>query len=47
MRRSYVNLTGFLLGVPSSQVNKTLDAIEASNEGKEVSPYEYLAGPKR
>lgn len=47
LRRSYVNLAGFLMGVPSSQANKTLDALEAANDGKEVSPYEILIGPKK
>lgn len=44
VRRAAVNVMGVTLGFPSNQVNKTLDAIEADADGKDVSPYEYIAG---
>lgn len=46
-RKSQVTLAGMLFGIPSAQINKTLDAIEASGEGKEVSPFEYVSGPDK
>lgn len=46
-RRAQINLAGMLFGIPSSQLNRTLDAIEASGDGKDVSPIEYLSGPKK
>ena len=44
VRRAAVNVLGVTLGFPSNQVNKILDAIEADADGKDVSPYEYIAG---
>ncbi|TWT23607.1 hypothetical protein FQY83_02970 [Luteimonas marina] len=45
--RSQVTLAGFAFGIPSSQLNKSLQAIEAAGEGDEVSPLEYLTGPAK
>lgn len=44
--KAHISLAGFALGVPSSQINKTLDAIAAADDGKDVSPIEYLTGPQ-
>lgn len=38
---------GVTLGLPSTQINKTIDAIAARADGRDVSPYEYLTGPKK
>ncbi|MFT4197502.1 MAG: hypothetical protein QM601_06260 [Pseudoxanthomonas sp.] len=45
--KASVKLAGFLTGLPSAQVNKTIDAVAASQDGREVSPYEYLEGPEK
>lgn len=45
--KAAVTTTGVTLGLPSTQINKTIDAIEARRDGRDVSPYEYLVGPKK
>jgi hypothetical protein len=45
--KSAVKAAGVTFGVPSSQANKTIDAIAAGADGRDVSPYEYLTGPKK
>jgi hypothetical protein len=45
--RSQVTLAGMVFGIPSGQLNKTLQAIEAEGEGRDVSPLDYLTGPPR
>lgn len=41
-----VKATGYASGIPSSQINKTIDAIQAEQDGEDVSPLDYLRGPK-
>lgn len=38
---------GVTLGLPTTQINKTIDAIQARRDGRDVSFYEYLTGPKK
>jgi len=45
--KSAVNVGGFLYGIPSSQINKTMAAINKANNGEEVSALEYLNGPAK
>lgn len=45
--KAAVTAGGVTLGIPSTQINKTIDAIEARSDGRDVSPYEYLTGPKK
>lgn len=45
--KAAVTAGGVTLGIPSTQINKTIDAIEARADGRDVSPYEYLTGPKK
>ncbi|QTZ82478.1 hypothetical protein [Xanthomonas phage Usaquen] len=45
--KAAVSAAGVTLGLPSTQVNKTIDAIAARADGRDVSPYEYLTGPKK
>lgn len=45
--KAAVSAAGVTLGIPSLQINKTIDAIEAQANGRDVSPYEYLTGPKK
>ena len=45
--KAAVKTAGVTFGVPSSQANKTIDAIAADADGRDVSPYEYLTGPKK
>ena len=45
--KSVVTAAGVTLGLPSSQINKTIEAIAARADGKDVSPLEYLTGPKK
>lgn len=45
--KAAVTASGVTLGLPSTQINKTIDAIEARADGRDVSPYEYLTGPKK
>jgi hypothetical protein len=47
LRRSLVNVGGVLLHLPSGQVNKTLDGINALNEGKTDNPAALLFGVVR
>lgn len=47
LRRSLVNVGGVLLHLPSGQVNKTLDGINALNEGKTDNPAALLFGVER
>lgn len=35
-----VNLTGFAASIPSSQTNKSIDAIATAQGGREVTPWE-------
>lgn len=45
--KAAVKVAGVSLGLPSTQINKTIDAIAAREDGRDVSPYEYLTGPKK
>lgn len=45
--KAAVNVTGILFGIPSSQINKAVDALAARADGRDVSPYEYLTGPSK
>lgn len=45
--KAAVTAAGVTLGLPSTQINKTIDAIAARADGRDVSPYEYLTGPKK
>lgn len=47
MRRAYIKLLGAGFGIPSGQINKTMDAMDAEREGETVQPWRYLTGPKR
>lgn len=43
--KSGVNVAGVVTGAPSSQINKTISAIDAKRKGDDVHPYHYLSGP--
>lgn len=45
--RAAVTTAGVTMGLPSAQINKTIDAVTASANGEDVSPYEYLTGPDK
>jgi hypothetical protein len=45
--KSSVVVAGAFTGLPSAQINKTIDAINARADGYDVSPYEYFTGPKK
>jgi hypothetical protein len=45
--KSSIITLGAFTGLPSAQINKTIDAINAHRDGYEVAPYEYLTGPKK
>jgi hypothetical protein len=45
--KSYVASAGVAAGVPSGQINKTIDAIAAKQDGKDVALSEYLTGPAK
>lgn len=45
--KAAVKAAGVTFGLPSSQVNKTIDAIAAAADGRDVSPYEYITGPQK
>ncbi len=42
--KSIVILTSFAAGIPSSQANKSIEAITQAQDGQDVMPWEY--GPK-
>jgi hypothetical protein len=42
--KSVINATGLALGLPSSQVNRAVDAAWRQAEGEDVAPIEYLLG---
>jgi hypothetical protein len=45
--KSVVNTAGLMTGVPSGQVNKTIDALAAAEDGQDVALHEYIIGPKK
>ena len=45
--KAAVVLAGYGAGVPSSQINKTVDAIAKEQGGADVSPLEYVMGPDK
>lgn len=45
--RAAIGTAGVTLGIPSLQIQKTVDAIAARADGHDVSPYEYLTGPTK
>lgn len=45
--KASVKLAGATTGIPSGQINKTIDAINAASGGKTIAPYEYLTGPPK
>jgi len=47
LARSLVTVAGDVTGIPASQINATLRAVEASDDGRDVSPIDYLRGPPR
>jgi biotin operon repressor len=40
-------LGGAFLGIPSAQINKTIDALARRQDGYDVAPYEYITGPAK
>jgi hypothetical protein len=46
-RKSAVNMLGLATGLPSAQINRTLDGIEALAEGETENPLAPLTGVKR
>lgn len=44
--KATIKLGGLLTGLPSSQINKTVDAVAAARDGEEVTPWEYVNGPQ-
>lgn len=44
LAKNTVTALGFATGIPSSQINKTIDAIAAEADGKDVSPFDYIRG---
>ena len=45
--KSAVNVVGLTTGLPSGQINKTIDALAAANDGDEVLPHQYIMGPEK
>lgn len=44
--KSVISATGLALGIPSTQINRAVDAGWRQAEGEEVSPLEYLLGKR-
>lgn len=42
--KAAVSALGFAVGLPATQVNRVIDAIDASNQGFDVGPYDFLTG---
>lgn len=42
--KSVINMTGLVTGLPSTQINRAVDAAWRQAEGDDVSPLEYLLG---
>jgi len=42
--RSIINATGLATGLPSTQINRLIDAAARQTQGDDVSPLEYLLG---
>jgi hypothetical protein len=47
MVKSVINATGLFLGLPSSQINRAVDAAWRQAEGEDVAPVEYLLGKRQ
>ncbi|MFT4247685.1 MAG: hypothetical protein QM581_06550 [Pseudomonas sp.] len=45
--KSAINVASFATGVPASQINTTIDAIDQAQDGEPVSPWEYVNGPQK
>ena len=45
--KASVRVAGDATGIPSGQINKTIDAIAAEQDGKDVSILDYLRGPPK
>lgn len=45
--RAVVTTAGFAAGVPSSQINATIKAMEAADNGEDVPWWRYVTGPER
>lgn len=45
--KATIKLGGLATGLPSRQVNKTIEAVAKGQNGEDVTPWEYLNGPKR
>lgn len=45
--KSVVNVAGLTTGVPSGQINKTIDALAAAEDGEDVALYQYVTGPEK
>ena len=45
--KAAVKLGGFAVGLPSSQINKTVDAVASTQDGREVMPWQYVTGPAK
>lgn len=43
--KAVVKVGGLTAGLPSTQVTKTIDAVQQAQDGDDVTPWEYLAGP--
>lgn len=46
-RRSAINMLGVGLGLPSAQINRTIDGVEALAEGETENPFAVLTGVQR
>lgn len=44
LRRKFIGAVGLLAGIPSTQINRTLDGIQAISEGKTYNPLAVIAG---
>lgn len=42
--KSAVKVAGFATGLPASQINKTVDAVSAAQDGENVMPWQYVTG---
>lgn len=42
--KGIINATGLATGMPATQVNRGVDALLRSRNGREVSPLEYILG---
>lgn len=41
-----VNMAGYASGIPATQINRTIEVIQADRDGQDVTPFNYITGQK-